>query len=485
MKQEFCPIVGDKEVLDDPTTLARFAKDRSFDKAMEPSLVIRPQNPDQVIEVVLKAREKKVSLVPVSSTPAGFRGDSIPAVEGAAIVDLSGMKKIMWINRKNRVAIVEAGVTFGELEPELAKVGLRTMTPLLPRAGKSIVGAFMEREPFTVPKYAWDLGDPVASSEIILGDGFKMRTGGGAGPSPTLEGQRKVGGAQKLPLSPFGMDVKRMAQGSCGSLGICTWQALRCELYPEYEKIFFAGDDNLKKLINAAYRLLYLRLTDEQYILSGLNFACLVEKDAEKIQAMAQSLPKWVLVLSIAGSGVNAKGQFEYKEADLADEAKSLKINLSTELGGFVEEDYRKKILRKTSPEPFWKLRLAGDLREIFFLTSLSRAPEFIEEAEKLAKKEKIGFQGVYLQQQIQGTACHMEFDIYAPFADMDKVETYYNELSKKIFEMGGYFSRPYGIWSDLVYPHAETFVKYARGIKRVFDPALIMNPEKLCFKGM
>ncbi len=487
MKQEFGRIVGPGQVTDDPAVLARFAKDRSFAPEKTPALSVSPKTAEEVQLLINLAREKKARLVPVSSVAPGFRGDAVPEVDGAVIVDLSGMKEIMWINRRNRVALVEAGVTFGELEPELEKQGMRTMMPLLPRAGKSIVGAFMEREPFTVPKYAWDLGDPVASSEIILGDGYKMRTGGGAGPAPTLEGQRKVGGAHKLPLSPAGMDVKRVAQGSCGSIGICTWQALRCELLPEHEKVFFVGEKTLPKLVKAAYRLLYLRMIDEQFIVDRTNFACLIEKDPKKIDALIKKLPEWIMVLSISGSGTNAKGQFEYKQGDLADEAKALNIELSHEMAGFTDEMYQETILRKVSPEPFWKLRKKGDCREIFFLTNLSRAPEFVKEAKKIAKKHQVDFKnvGVYLQQQIQGTACHMEFDIYADAKDMDKVEKFYQEFSEKIFTMGGYFSRPYGMWSDLVYPHAETFVKYARGMKRLFDPALILNPEKLCFKGM
>jgi len=50
---------------------------------------------------------------------------------------------------------------------------------------------------------------------------------------------------------------------------------------------------------------------------------------------------------------------------------------------------------------------------------------------------------------------------------------------------MGGFFSRPYGVWADIVYQDCDTFVKYARGMKRIFDPDLIMNPEKVCFKEM
>jgi len=92
---------------------------------------------------------------------------------------------------------------------------------------------------------------------------------------------------------------------------------------------------------------------------------------------------------------------------------------------------------------------------------------------------------GTYLQIVIQGNACHLQFDYHVIPEDAAALESLYMDMSHAFFEMGGYFSRPYGGWADIVYPNYETFAKYARGLKRIFDPNLIMNPEKLCFKEM
>ncbi|MBN1288312.1 MAG: FAD-binding oxidoreductase [Actinobacteria bacterium] len=485
--KDFEAIVGKGSVTNDTEVLGEFSRDHSYEIPRTPALVVRPENTEQIRSIVKLANKKNYPLVPVSSGPPRFRGDSVPAVDKAVALDLSGMKEIMWVNRRNRVALVQPGVTFRELETELESQGLRCMIPLLPRSTKSIVGSFMEREPTTMPKYSWDLGDPIASSEMILGDGYLTRTGGAAGPAGTLEAQRKVGGAHKLPFSPMFMDVKRIAQGSQGSFAICTWMALRCELLPEHERVYFAGADRPDKLIEAAYRFIYLRLTDEMYILNSLNFACMLESDPLKIEELRRRLPYWILVLSIGGYGELARDQFECKEGDLIDEASELGVELKEELGGINESEYRDRVVRKVSGEPYWKLRYKGDAREIFFLTSLSRVPEFCEAARSTA--EDYGFDpanlGVYVQQVIQGTACHLEFDLYAPTEETAAMQAFYTGLSKKFFEMGGYYSRPYGVWADLVYPHAETFVKYARGLKRIFDPNTVMNPEKLCFKEM
>ncbi len=270
-------------------------------------------------------------------------------------------------------------------------------------------------------------------------------------------------------------------------MAICTWMSLRCELLPETERAFFVAADTLEGIIKAAYRFLHLRLTDEQYVLNNLSIACLMEKDPREIQRIRKKIPQWVLVASIGGIGTLAEEQFAYKAADLKEEAGRLGVSLLDELGGAKEEAYRQTVVRKGSEEPYWKMRYKGDCREIFFLTSLSRTPEFIAMARELAGKNGFDAEsmGVYLQQVIQGTACHCQFDLFESERDIPKIEAFYTELSERIFEMGGYFSRPYGIWSDLAYKDCETFVKYARGLKKIFDPDLIMNPGKVCFKGM
>lgn len=482
----FREIVGEEWVTDDPRTLAGFSQDHSYVHPKEPVLVVKPKTSENVREVVRAARDQETKLVPVSSGPPRFRGDTLPAVENSVIVDLSAMKQILWINRRNRVAVVEPGVTFAELEPSLEKQGLRAMLPLLPRPNKSVVAAYMEREPFTVPKYSWDLADPIASAEMILGDGNYMRTGGGAGPG-SLEHQRKIGGAHKLPLAPFGMDVRRIAQGSNGSIGICTWISLRCELLPEHETVYFAGAQCPEILVQSAQRFLYLRLVDELYVLNRLNFACLLEEECQEIQRLKDTLPPWILVMSISGSGELGADQFAYREADAKDEAKRIGIELQCEIGGVQASDYRERIVRKTSDASTWKLRCRGDCREIFFLTTRSRATEFVKAVEDLARKSGFDTEslGIYLQPVLQGTAYHCDFDLYMAPEDASKWESFYVDASKTLFEMGAYFSRPYGPWSDIVYGKYETFAKYARELKRIFDPNLILNPGKLCFKEM
>ena len=216
-------IVGRGNVLDDAAVLEEYSGDLSFAPRVRPWCVAKPETTAQVQELVKWANATSTPLVPVSSGTPHFRGDTVPAAGGAVIVDLSGMKKIRRIDPINWVAMVEPGVTYGELQTELQKAGLTAYLPLAPRASKSVVGAMLEREPITTPNYHWDALDPLLCAEIVLGTGDMIRTGEAAGPD-TVEEQWEIGKAQMAPsrsgsVRPEPADLGRSRHHRGGHLG--------------------------------------------------------------------------------------------------------------------------------------------------------------------------------------------------------------------------------------------------------------------------
>src|SRR4030042_26711 len=101
-KTELAAIVGEGNVRDDPATLDSYSRDRSFTPAMRPRFVARPHSVNEVQKMVAWANATNTPLVPVSSGPPHFHGDTVPGVPGAVVVDLSGMKKILNVNRRTR-----------------------------------------------------------------------------------------------------------------------------------------------------------------------------------------------------------------------------------------------------------------------------------------------------------------------------------------------------------------------------------------------
>ena len=199
MKQDLIGIVGADNVLDDPVITEAYAKDESFVLSIKPKMVVRPGGEAEVQALVAWANKTATPLVPVSSGVPHFYGDTVPSVPGAVIVDLSRMTRILRVDRRNRMVVVEPGVTYAQLQPELAKEGMRITPPLYPRANKSVVGSLLERQPTLITRYNYSLPEPLRNCGVIWGSGQRFFTGdAGWGPAD-LEAQWASGGRQVDP----------------------------------------------------------------------------------------------------------------------------------------------------------------------------------------------------------------------------------------------------------------------------------------------
>jgi FAD/FMN-containing dehydrogenase len=92
---------------------------------------------------------------------------------------------------------------------------------------------------------------------------------------------------------------------------------------------------------------------------------------------------------------------------------------------------------------------------------------------------------GAYLQPLVQGRGCHCEFNLFCDDSDpteRDIVRRLFIEASKTLMDRGAFFSRPYGLWADMVYADNAVEVAALKKLKAIFDPNDILNPGKLCF---
>jgi len=485
LKEELADIVGSQHVFDDSEILEEYSKDQSFVPAIRPRCVVKPKNTEEVIGIVQWGNKTLTPLVPVSSGAPRFRGDTVPSVGGAVIVDLGRMKKIIRIDRRNRVAMIEPGVTFAELIPALEKEDLGTYMPLVPLTAKSVIGSMLEREPITMPKYHWDTQDPLLCMEVIFGTGDMFRTGSAAGPG-TLEEQYKLKKSHLRGMGPSTTDFQRVVQGSQGTIGIVTWITLKCSVFPELKRAFLVPSDKVEPLIELTHKLLWARLGNECFILNAHSLASILARDGVGVETLRDTLPPWVLFFSIEGSGILPEERVEYQESDFMDFAQLLGLEPVAALPGASAEDIS-EILSKPSADPYWKLRLKGGCHDIFFLTTLSRTPEFVTEMHTLANSYRYPAtdMGVYIQPTVQGCNCHCEFNLsYDPknSAELEKVKKFVVEGSAVLANAGAFFSRPYGSWADIAYRRDAETTMALRKVKGIFDPNNIMNPGKLCF---
>jgi FAD/FMN-containing dehydrogenase len=479
-KTELMEIVGKAAVLDNPE-LAEY----NTVSLIKPRYMVKPKDVGEVQRIVLWANKTHTPLIPVSSGGPHFRGDTLPTIHGSVIVDLSGMNRILKIDRRNRLALIEPGVTYTRLLPELKKEGLRIAMPLLPRGNKSVLTSLLEREPVISPKYQWNLLEPLRSLEIVWGNGDRIWSGSGA-----LRGEKeedwKKGLAPVWGPGPGQLDFYKFVSAAQGSMGIVTWASVKCEVFSEFRKLFFIPASKLDDLIDFTYRLLRFRFGDELFIVNNACLAYILSSTQAGTADLKASLPPWMVIVGIAGGQILPEERVKAQENDIRDIAGQFKLKMEPDVQ-CCRGDELLELLQKPSQKPYWKLRYRGGVQEIFFLTTLDRTIDYITTMYSTA--EEHGYPapdvGIYIQPVHQGVGCHLEFIL--PFDVVNQtrssmVRELFGNASLRLFRQGAYFSRPYGIWAEMVFEKDTKTAAVTRKVKEIFDQNNVMNPGRLCF---
>jgi FAD/FMN-containing dehydrogenase len=488
VREALAAIVGPDNIRADAAGVEAYASDESFAAPMRPLAVVRPGSSEEAQQVVAWANRTLTPLVPVSSGAPHFHGDTVPSVPDSVVVDLSRLKKILRIDRRNRMTVVEPGVTYAELQPALAAEGMRVTPPLFPRAGKSVVASLSERQPTLIPRYNFHLPEPLRCCGVVWGTGQAMFTGEAGGGPLSLEDQWAAGLVQAEAKGPGQTDFYRLLTGAQGTMGIVTWAAVKCELLPAAHKLLFAAADSLEALIPLSRGLNRVRLGDEILVVNASYLARLLaagDTGPAAVGALRATLPAWTLVLGLGGRQHFAEERVVVAEADAGALAADCGLVLRSGLPG-VAAARLEQVVGGISQAP-WQLAYKGASAEILFLTTLDRAPAYVQSLRATASAHGYPADdlGVYVQPQHQGVSQHVEFSL--PYDPADAAETaraaaVFAQASERLIAEGAYFSRPYGSWAGPVYERDAASTDALRKIKAIFDPNNVLNPGKLCF---
>jgi FAD/FMN-containing dehydrogenase len=482
--EKLAEIVGADSVSTDEERLINY-EETPLAVGVKPFAVVRPTSTEQVKELIALARERGINLVTSSSSGPKFREDAVPEAE-AIIVDMSAMDRIVRVDRRNKVALIEPGVTFSKLIEEADEAGLKVLMPLLPHRGKSVIASYIEREPIQIPKYHWDMTDPLLCTELVFGTGDTFRTGSAAGPGD-LEKQWDVGAVQKVPMGPGQTDLVRVVQGSQGTMGVVTWASVKLEVKPKLHRLYFVPTDKLSRLVDFSHKVLRRKLGDEFLILNSQVLATMIANDPEDIDSLAQRQAPYTLVYGLSGYEHLPEERVAYQEADLVEIAQAAGVESVQEVPG-CSARRMEAILSAPASEPYYKLRPKGAFLDILFLSTLDKAQSLITIMEAEADRHEYPREeiGVYLQPIQHGRSVHVEFTLYynpEDEIDTDRAKKLYEDASRALDNAGAFFSRPYGMWSDLAYSRCPDTVEALNKVKNMLDPDGVLNQGKLCFK--
>jgi glycolate oxidase len=207
-------VLGDKAVVTDPDVLDSHRNDHaSFCTAGVPRLLARPSSTAEVQEVLRSAGAFGVPVV-TQGARTGLSG-AANAVDGCVLLSTSRMNQILEVNVEDQVAVVQAGVINADLSRAVLAEGL--FYPPDPSSWEmSTIGGNIATNAggLCCVKYGVT-GDFVRGVEMVLASGEVLRTG------------------RRTAKGVAGYDLTRLIVGSEGTLGVVTEATLALRPEPE------------------------------------------------------------------------------------------------------------------------------------------------------------------------------------------------------------------------------------------------------------
>ena len=236
LKAALGEIVGAANVTDDLIDLVSYSSDASLNQH-RPLVAVWAYSTDQVSRIMSLAYGREIP-VTVRGAGTGLSGMAVP-VRGGIVLDLSRMNRIKKVSIPDRLAVVEPGVVFGELNKKLAPHGFAfppdpSSGPVCTIGGNVAVNAGGIKG----AKYG-TTKDYVMRLEVVLADGRVMRTG-----SACMK-------------SVSGYDLTRLMVGSEGTLGVITEITLKISPIPSQSATAMATFDALGDAGEAVSRIMY------------------------------------------------------------------------------------------------------------------------------------------------------------------------------------------------------------------------------------
>ncbi|WP_326671399.1 FAD-binding oxidoreductase [Streptomyces canus] len=220
----------------DPGVLAAHATDRSGTRPTgEPLAVVHARRTEDVTVTLRHAHELRVPVVP-RGAGTGLSGGAT-ADEGAVVLDLSGMNRILELSADDQLTVVEPGVITAELDRAAGAHGLR-YAPDPASAALSTIGGNIATNAggLRCAKYGVTR-DSVLGLEAVLADGTVIGTG-----------RRTVKGVT-------GYDLTALLTGSEGTLAVITAATLRLRPIPVATATLAAYFPSFEAAAEASYAI--------------------------------------------------------------------------------------------------------------------------------------------------------------------------------------------------------------------------------------
>ena len=429
---------------------AHYAISEGHHPAYTPELVVRPESIAEVQDVVRRARQLSVPIVPFGAGTS-LEGNAA-AVEGGVCIDLSAMDRILEVSPEDLLCVVEPGVTREQLNVDLRGTGL--FFPVDPGANATLGGMISTRASGTNAVRYGTMRENTLALKVVLADGSVVTTGSRA---------RK---------SSAGYDLTHLFVGSEGTLGIIVEATLRLHGLPETVLALSWDFETLESAVKTVIMTMQ----------AGVPVARIELLDAAAIRACNAyarlDLPERpTLFLELHGSAAAVAEQLELIEA----------------IGGELGSGRMARAEKAEARSRLWKARhdalpaaralVPGAVTWVTdvcvpisrLAESIARVQSAVEDADLIAP--------------ILGHVGDGNFHVFFVLRPHDeeawnKARTINEAMIDHALSVGGTCTGEHGIGigkqSALVREHGAEAVQLMKRLKASFDPDGILNPGKI-----
>jgi glycolate oxidase len=437
----------------------------------EKFVVAMPRDPREVVEVVKFCYKNKIPLIPQGSSTSLALGSSVVSLSSlnqltildkGVILYTGFMKRIIELSKVDRYVIVEPGVRIDELNDLLSIEKTELFFPVDPASARAatVGGAIASGAGGLRGARYGTMREWVLALEFVDGLGRVHRVG-----CRTIKCRQ-------------GYDITKLLVGSEGTLGIITSATLK--LWPKPRKIirtlYFT-----EKFIEGYEVFLRIREVFGVPLISEYLSDRIIRKIYETTGISFGEGHAFIIDLELD----------RYTNTDLVKKDLEKILGENRVKNYVIAEDHEKDFdkiyfLRRSMYPSTLKTRKMKYIITEDIVVPISKIPEYVEFVEKTREKYK---RDIEIGGHLGDGNLHpkLEGDLDDP-RDRDLVMKIAREIVMEAVKLGGSISAEHGIGTmkieflleEFRYRESEHTIDLMKNLKRIFDPANILNPGRV-----
>ena len=451
MKTRLIDIVGEKNFTDQLIDMVSYSYDGS-QHMHRPTCAVWPETAQHVSEVLVLANAELIPVIP-RGAGTGLSGMAIPT-KGGIVLDLSRMNKILELSIEDRLAVVEPGVVYADLEKALSPYGF--FFPPDPASGKvATLGGNVATNAGGLKgaKYG-TTRDYVLGIQVVLADGRLMRSG------------------SKAMKSVSGYDLTRLFVGSEGTLGVVTEITLKINPKPTATSTALATFDKLDDAGRAVSQIMFSGIIPNALEILGRHTILAINQNTDL------NLPEVDAMLLVETDG--------YTQAETNHQIQKV-------IDVFVENNPREIKQAKTESEAIelWAARksaygVLARIKSHFVLEDvtvpMANIAALLKGIEAIAAKHNLQI-ATFGHAGDGNLHPQILYDGYDP-DEVKRVEAASADLFRLAIDLEGTLTGEHGIGMSkapfMTLEHDPVAMEVMQAIKKTLDPNNILNPGKM-----